>query len=319
VAVDGLQRFVRTDQAPEARIFVTPSGEASFLCRRFAPLVAPAPGGETWRTRLMGVLVVAPFTQFTLFSFDLQAFLYEVFHRRLPAKAAHLLLMPAVNFFVLAGLAQVWFGERPVVHGGPLIGANLAAVYAALLATWYVVLAVRTRMIAWGLVMLPVVAGLYVAANAYYGHLFTLDAAGRSFLTPTPTAANPWLGAFVCAALIAISHGAEPELPPRVTGSDTWLPMRTFLGGDRPFRRRLGRILLVAVQPFSGTLNEFVASARLMPYGILMRMFRLGYRPAVSTVLRDHVARAVASGNPALDYVGIGGGTRLDPTAFRRP
>ena len=317
--MDGLQRFVRADQAPDARIFVAPSGEAAFLCRRFAPLVAPACGAETWRSRLVAVLVVAPFAQFTLFSFDLQAFLYEVFHRRLPAKAAHLLLMPAVNFFVMAGLAQVWFGARPVAHGSVLLGANLAAVYAALLATWYVVLAVRVRMVAWGLVMVPVVGGLCVAANVYYGHLFALDASARSFLTPTPAAVNPWLGAFACAALIAISHGAEPELPPRVTGSDAWLSLRAFLGGDRPFRQRVGRILMVALQPVSGTLNEFVASARLMPYGVLMRMFQFGYRPAVSAILRDHVARAVASGNPALDYVGTGGATRLNPAAFHRP
>ncbi|WP_229068779.1 hypothetical protein [Actinoplanes sp. DH11] len=309
---DTLQRYVRTDQMPDARIFVAPSAEARFLCRRFGSLVAPAPGAETRWSRAVAMLVVAPFTQFTIFSFDLQAFLYEVFHQRLPAKAAHLLLMPAVNFFVLAALAQVWFGAHPTTHATVLAGPNLAGVYAMLLAVWYLVLAVHTRMIAWGLIMVAIVAGLYVAANVYYGHLFALDPQQRSFFTPTPTPVNPWLGALACAALIALSHAAERELPPRVTGSDRWLSLREFLGGRLPLRRRVLRLLMVAVQPVSGMLNEFVASPRLMPYGVLMRMLHLGYQPAVGALLRHHVMLAEASGNPALDYVGIGGGTRLN-------
>ena len=120
-----------------------------------------------------------------------------------------------------------------------------------------------------------------------------------------------------CAAVIAVSHGPERRLPPRVTGSDTWLSFREFLGGEMPWRTRSWRVLLIAVQPVSGTVNEFVASPRLMPFGVLMLMFRLGYRPDVHTRLREHVRLATGSGNPALDYVGIGGGTRLDAAAFR--
>ena len=317
--VDPLQRFVRTDQSPDARIFVPPSDEAAFLCRRLGSLVAPAPGTETWRSRAVAMLVVAPFTQFTVFSFDLQAFLYDVFHQRLPAKVAHLLLMPAVNFFVMAALCQVWFGAHPATHTTVLLGANLAGVYAALLGTWYLVLAVQTRMIAWGVVMVVVVAGLCVAANVWYGRFFEPDPHLRSFLTPAPTPVNPWLGALGCAALIALSHAPERRLPPRVTGTDRWLSFREFLGGRLPVRRRVLRLCLVAVQPVSGTLNEFMASPRLMPYGVLMRMLDLGYRPDVAALLRRHVTRAQASGNPALDYVGIGGGTRLDAAAFRTP
>ncbi len=314
-----LQRYVRTDQEPDAAIFVAPSQEAGFLCRRLGSLVAPAPGAETWRSRAVARLVVAPFTQFTVLSFDLQAFLYEIFHQRLPAKIAHLVLMPAVNFFVLAALAQVWFGTHPTGHATVLVGANLAGVYALLLAAWYVVLAVHTRMIAWGVVMVAVVAVLCVGANVYYGHLFTLDPQQRSFFTPAPAAVNPWLGAILCATLIALSHAPERKLPPRVTGSGRWLSFREFLGGRLSPRHRAARLGMVAVQPVSGALNEFFASPRLMPYGVLMRMLNLGYHPEVAAQLRAHVTRAEASGNPALDYVGIGGGTRLDAAAFTAP
>ncbi|MBB5867256.1 cytochrome P450 [Allocatelliglobosispora scoriae] len=282
--MDPLQHFIRTDQAPGARILVAPSGEAEVLCRWLGRLVAPRGSAATWPSRLLGVLVVAPFAQFTLFSFDLQAFLYEVFHERLPAKVAHLALMPAVNFFVMAGLAQVWFGAHPSGHRTVLFGANLAGAYAVVLITWYMALAVRTGLLAWGLVMVPIVGGLWMAANAYYGWFFELDPQARSFFRPTSAAVDPWLGALLCAALIALSHGSERKLPPRVTGSQAWLPLPEFLGGGLPLRRRAARVMLVAVQPVSGMFNELVASPRLMPYGILMRMFALGYRPQMSRI-----------------------------------
>jgi hypothetical protein len=48
-------------------------------------------------------------------------------------------------------------------------------------------------------------------------------------------------------------------------------------------------------------------------------VFQLGYRPPVREMLRERVVLARAGGNPALDYVGIGGGARLDVAAFREP
>jgi hypothetical protein len=87
--------------------------------------------------------------------------------------------MPAVNFFVMAGLGQVWFGTRPTKHGEIFLGTNFAAVYAALLVTWYLLLAVRTRMVAWGLVMVVIVSGLCVAVNLYCGRLCSNWATGR--------------------------------------------------------------------------------------------------------------------------------------------
>ena len=60
-----------------------------------------------------------------------------------------------------------------------------------------------------------------------------------------------------------------------------------------------------------GLLNETVAFPRVYPYFVLLLLMRLGYAPKARALLRDRVARAQASGNPAIDYVGIGGGTPL--------
>lgn len=281
--MSALQHYIRVDQDPEARIFLAPSPEAMRLCRRLGWLIAPARGKETRLSRVLGALLVAPFTQLTLFSFDLQAFLYEVFHQRASARIGHFLGMPAVNFFLMAGLARVW----------PALGTA----YAALLLVWYGILAHRTRMIGWWLVMVPVVLALCAGAHLYHGP-------------------NPWLGALASAALIALSHVPEPKLPPRVTGAQGWLSMREYIGGlpgERLSARERGaRVLSLGVQFVTGTLNELVASPRLMPYGFLMRMFELGYRPHVERRLREHVARALQSGNPAIDYVGTGGGVGLN-------
>lgn len=304
-AITTLRRFLRPDHSLRARVFVEPSTEARRLARYLGFLVAPRAGRETSLSRAVGTLLVAPFTQLDLFSFDLQIFLYRVFHRRAPARVGHFLFMPVVNFFVIAALADIRLGPRPAAR--ILFGPNLGTAYAALLLLWYLVLAHRTRLHAWGLLMIPVVAALCAGGNRFHGRAFGF---------------NPWLGAILAAALVALSHAPEPKLPPRVSGHRHWVTIREFLTG-RPGEHlsvgeRVVRLLLVALQLLSGTVNELLASPRLMPYGFLLLLFAAGYRPDVDGPLRDHVRRALESGNPAIDYVGIGGGTYLDAEADRK-
>jgi hypothetical protein len=60
-----------------------------------------------------------------------------------------------------------------------------------------------------------------------------------------------------------------------------------------------------------GAVSESWASLRLMPYGWLILMMRLGYAPERRAELYEWAERAWATGNPALDFVGTGGGTFL--------
>jgi hypothetical protein len=74
---------------------------------------------------------------------------------------------------------------------------------------------------------------------------------------------------------------------------------------------RLGHLLIISV---IGIVAESWASLRLMPYNWLLVMMRLGYAGERYAELQGWSDRAWASGNPALDFVGSGGGTFLAAT-----
>lgn len=282
-----------------SEMFVPPSVEARRLVRRLGWLVAPREGEETLLSRAFGVVVVAPFTQLTFFSYELQAFLFEVFHTRWPARVGHFTFMLAVGFFVMAGLAPYDLGlGLPFVNG--------ATAYAALLLVWYGVLARLTGF--WGLWLVMVVVVGSLCAGA---HTYARATEGAGVL------ASPWLWMMVSALLIALSHAPEPWLPPRVNETRGWMPTSHYLfgppGARLPPSRVVVRLVRLGLQVVWGTLDELWASPRLLPYNFLMLLFRFGYRPKDARRLREHVERALASGDPALDYVGIGGGRFLRP------
>ena len=60
-----------------------------------------------------------------------------------------------------------------------------------------------------------------------------------------------------------------------------------------------------------GTVDEIVASPRLLPVLLLELLWLLGHDPVRRAAWRSLSARAIVSGNPALDYIGIGGPTPL--------
>lgn len=268
-------------------LFVPPSAEARWLVRHLGWLVSPADGRGHLLSRAVGVVLVAPFTQLTFLSFDLQAFLYRVFHLSLAARVGHFVFMPAVNLFVMTGLARL---ESP-------LHISLATAYALVLLVWYAALARAAGLWLLWCVMVPVVAALWAGAQGWNAaHL-----------------PDPWPCALLSALMIAVSHLGERHLPPRVSGTRRWILLRDYLATP-PLPGRLGRL---ALQLVWGTLDEAWASPRLLPYGFLVLMFRLGYRPELSRALDQQVARAWASGDPALDYVGIGGGTFLGELEHR--
>jgi hypothetical protein len=305
----------------EVELFVQPSREARWLAQTFPWLIAPPDGRQRWYTRLLGFVVVAPFTQFTVASFDLQLFLFQVFHTRRWARVGHAVFMPAVNFFVMVALAQLRLGPHPTGHGWAGPSVNGATVYALLLLAWYLMVAVQERLLLWWSLTVPPTLALAFGADAYYCRFFVLDPAQRSFLAPTVAAASPYLWMYASAQMIMLSHVPEPLLPPRVTDAWRWTSVKDFvLGGDgacRSVPRVIGRGLLLLVQVVSGALNEWWASPRLMPYSLLVLMFRLGYQPERARRARSYADRAIASGNPAVDFVGIGGGAFLRPDDVR--
>lgn len=124
------------------------------LRRWFGPLTGPGPGPGPgpglgpdhpgWRG--LRHVLVAPFTQVSFLSFDLQMFLFDVFHTSLVARVGHGLGMTGVTPFGLALLAAA----SPAAS----VGAT------ALLLAWYAAVAAEVRLPRWWAVMVVVMAGL---------------------------------------------------------------------------------------------------------------------------------------------------------------
>lgn len=289
---------LRTLPGVEAALFEPPSREAEFLLRHATWLVSPTQPPGPLAGRLLRMVLVAPFTQLTFFSFELQAFLFGVFHTTLWARAGHMIFMCAVNFFMLVGLGQIELGA----------GLDAGVVYAAALALWHVSVALSAGLVLWGLCAATLVAALRLLAQACIA-----APAGPAQLF----AQHPWLGLWMSAFFIALSHATEPRLPPRAVAGARWRGLREYVLGPphapHAVSVRIANGVRVALFIMWGTLNEWWAAMRLMPYNMLWLMFRCGYAKPLRDRVLGHVQRALASDNPALDYVGIGGATMLRP------
>lgn len=298
-----------------AELFTAPSKEAQFLLRHCAWLVSPADGRGHLLSRFLRMVLVAPFTQLTFVSFDLQAFLFAVFHRSVGARVGHLVGMVMVNFFLLVALAAWPIAAAPVGEG-----LNLAYVYAAIQLVWYAVVARTAGLWGWYALTAPLVLGLLWGALGYQAAMAEQATTGG---TGTPLAftgvLGPWGWTVVGAAICALSHAFEDKLPPRAATGARWLTVRDFVlgpaGAPHPPATVLANAARTGMFLVWGVMDEWWASLRLMPYNLLLPMLRLGYAPELSALLDDRAQRAVQSGNPALDYVGIGGATMLRPLA----
>lgn len=286
-------------------MFAPPSAEALRLLRWFPDLLSPADGRGSLVSRLVRMALVAPNTQLTVLSFELQAFLFDVFHLRAVSRLGHAAFMTTCNFFAMLLFAQWYAGDAPP-HW---FGASGAWVYAGLLVVWYTAVAASQKLWAWAAVMVPIVAALACGATHC---LALLQTPQSTWGAPLPLWINPWLGMAGSALLIAVSHAPEPRLPPRAADPLVWQSIPEFLlKPGLTLAQRLSRAVRIALFLVWGTLDEWWASPRLMAYNYLMLMLQGGYAPQVRARLADWKARALASGNPAIDYVGIGGGTFL--------
>ncbi|WP_187366114.1 hypothetical protein [Trebonia kvetii] len=282
----------------DAAMWVPPSrGQLFWL--RFAPaFFAPAGGTGRGLVRWWALATVTPSTNVTGLNLVYQSYLNHVFHRTRLARAGHAVCMPVIVTALLALLFPV--------H------AILPA--AIVLAAWWAYWAVKERDPVWGGCGIALAAALYPLAQA----LGRLGAAEHSPL------AQPWALVLIGGALQAGSHILEP-LPPRVTRSMHWVAPAQYLLGRPGHRNPAGtvarRAAQLAAQAIFGTVDEIVASPRLLPVLLLELLFLFGHHPARRAAWRALSAQAIASGNPALDYIGTGGPTplRTGPTAPLKP
>jgi hypothetical protein len=281
-------QYLRPIAGLDAAMWAPPSRGQLFWLRRAPALFAPARGTGRGLARWWAIATVAPSTNVTGLNLAYQSYLNHVFHRTWLARAGHAVCMPVIVTALLALLYPV--------H------ATLPAALA--LAAWWAYWAVKERDPVWGACGVGLAAALYPLAQAL----------GRLGEAEPSRLAQPWAWLLLAGALQAGSHILEP-LPPRVSRSVHWIPPAEYLLGRAGHRnppgtvlRRLGQLTAQAV---FGTIDEIIASPRLLPVLLLEMLWLLGHDPARRAAGRALSARAIASGNPALDYIGTGGPTPL--------
>jgi hypothetical protein len=272
----------------DAAVWVAPSGGQLFWLRRAPALFAPAGGSGRGLARWWAIATVTPGTNVTGLNLAYQSYLNHVFHRTLLARAGHAVCMPVI----VAALLALLYPVHATLAGAVALGA------------WWAWWAARERDVVWGAGAVGLAAALWPLAQAL----------GRVGATHPWPLAQPWAWVLVAGALQAGSHVLEP-LPPRVTRSVHWVPTGRYLLGRPGHRnppgtvaRRAGQL---AAQAVFGTADEIVASPRLLPVLLLELLWACGHDPVRRAAWRALSARAIASGSPALDYVGIGGPTPL--------
>ena len=280
------QRALSTTSTKDIELFVTPSKESVLIAKRLPWLFRKYEGEESttaqWMQARAMSFVVAPMTQFSLFSFDLNMQLFLVLHTSLSAQISHFLMIP-VNFFFMV------FAAHAFVNG--------ATIYACAVALWYILVAINEGLHLWGLISLGLVWGVWTAAS-------TALAAGAWYTEPFYAA----ILIFLSSLAIGLGHFGEEHCPPRFNFTDRWMKTTEYAKSNI--------LYYCTISALVGIFSEMAASARLMPYNHLIVMFKMGYQPEKWAVLKDRADRAWESGNPALDYVGVGGGAVLDFSSF---
>jgi hypothetical protein len=302
-----VDQYLRRLDGLEAQIWVRPSRGQLFWLRHLPALFGADPQPSTRLTRWWAIATVTPATNVTGLNLRYQAYLNLVFHRTRLARFGHAICMPLIVAAMMAALCPLRLGSWPAMPGLALpVNGSLPA--AITLAAWWATWAVMERDAVWGLCGVALAGALYALANVAY----QMRPTHGGFLVAL--AGSPAVWALLGSLLQAGSHILEP-LPPRVTRSRYWVPTRDYVFGPDGSRYRVGRVLRgcghILAQTAFGTVDELLASPRLLPVLLLDWLWRAGHRPQQSADHRGLAAKAIASGNPALDYVGTGGPTPL--------
>jgi len=273
------QRLAYIPNVP-AEILVEPSAEQWFLARKMGWLFAPKPESKNPFARWYQIFTVVPSTNLTNFSLQYQSYLNDIFHTTWVARTGHAIAMPFI-VICMALIARTYTGDT----GG--------IIFQTVLTLWWLIWAFIERDIVWAIALSILSTGIWFASSALAAHNV-----------------SPWLPLLGFAALQTLSHTPEP-LPPRVNRSHCWLPLWDYLI-KCTWGERLKRCKNVVETIIYGFIAETFASPRLVCVIVLEALWAFGHRPQQRAEWKSISRQAIASGNPALDYIGIGGATTLN-------
>ncbi|XP_078366136.1 uncharacterized protein LOC144650355 isoform X2 [Oculina patagonica] len=278
-------------------------------------------------TRFLAMFLVAPLTNVTGLSLYYQLYLLEIFHLRFLTKFGHYLCMPFIVMMMLTFFAQ-WRFQGCYTQGNiEVFVPNGSVVLALILWFWYTLWGLIQNTPLMGFFTIVPMTVLYILGNITFQMSienssphplnctqcwdFTYQSSDHvKFFNAFKLIHwyfNPVLWAFVLSFLQAFSHIFEPKIPPRVDGTQHWMSCGDML-------KRYGEpktIAILMAQSLFGTVDEFLASPRLLPLLILRIFFTLGYNPKEWKVLNILVDKSLQYGDPAIDYIGTGGSEYL--------
>lgn len=283
------------------------------------------PNHPSFLAQILNIVLVTPFTNITALSLHYQMYLNEIFHTRFFSRGIHFLMMPFITWVYL--LFGAWFSLNDVCTFLHLPHTNLAEIWKAFLiehvgdnylvgllelnggfaiflsfVIWYFLWGLVSKAYALGFAMAPIMGVLWVVANGF--SQLTRFPTGGEWYWHSPWWAN-WiiLGCFF-AFIQAFSHTPEP-LPPRVNRTAHWMSLAHFFQLNK--HRPVMVLFVVVGQAIFGTFDEFWAGPRLLPLLVLKVLYMLGYnKDQWRTIYKvSNLARKI--GNPALDYIGVGG------------
>lgn len=262
-----------------AELFVDPSQEHWFWVRKFRWLFAPAPGKANKFARWYARSTVVPLTNVTNLSLQYQSYLNDIFHTTKFARIGHALAMPGI-VVCLSALFRMLGGDW------------FALPFHVGLTLWWLLWAVIERDAVWGIALALFSVAVWFAGSAMLAY-----------------GISPWVTLLVLAAIQAGSHLPEP-VPPRVNRATVWVPVMEYVFSG-PWTQNVRRIGHCLQAFFFGVIDETLASPRLVCVIILELLWTCGHRPAQRSAWKTLSRKAIQSGNPALDYIGVGGGTTL--------
>ena len=224
-------------------------------------------------------MTVVPSTNMTNLSLQYQSYLNDIFHTSWIARLGHALAMPCI----VVCLSLIFY---------TYCGLWVTLAFHVGMTAWWMMWAAMERDWVWGIALAALSALVWSASMFLHAHQV-----------------SPWLPLLVFALIQTLSHLPEP-LPPRVTRSARWVPLMDYLFKCSPIER-LRRLGHAGMQVIYGCIDETLASPRLICVVVLELLWLCGHRREQRDRWKALSRKAIASGNPALDYIGIGGGTTL--------
>ncbi len=285
----------------DIRVFAPITAEMRFWQRLLRPVLQPPEGALRRPLSALRFLMVTPTAHAAWLSSSFQLYLYAIFHQTPLARLGHRLGFPITIAALCAALAPLHPGPAPSSLGEALRTPSAALIGSVALAAYHAYVAAFFRSALLGIVVVPLGFALYALGVGWAWSLGNLGSEPGLLWVPPAVA-------LLSSAGVSASHAWEPRLPPRVSGSDAWVGIRRFVCAARDPLRVARRALRVFAAFLGGVLDELWGAPRLFVLGVLRDLEWLGSRTEESLRTQRLAEEALRSGDPALDYIGTGGG-----------